>query len=379
MNHPFNCLQEYAPHFVQVLFASIIPIGEYKAKMDMMLTSSAIRLQIESSLAQRIPSALTPAPKLIHPVAATGIASLDEVLRGGLPVGAVSELVGPECSGRTSAAFSFLSGVTQAAKVCAWIDVCDVLDPASAAAVGIDLTRLLWVRCGRAQKSVTPASYSFALPEKYLVPPAAKKGLHGGGHGPHPRTETKGLSKAVHGLLQSKAIEPRCAEPQRQERSRAEVFERALPLSSASAIAALRPRKPWSRIEQALRVTDLLLQSGGFSAIVLDMGSLAAEVVSRVPLATWFCYRAAAERTQSSILLLTQHPCAKSSAELVLRFHPASSICDESTVFSGIEPRVEVVRRRYTETPSNVIPLRKPPQSVNVASWQSRTVWAGCR
>ena len=87
-----------------------------------MPTSSAIRLQIESPLAQKIPSALTPAPKMIRPVAATGIASLDEVLKGGLPVGAVSELVGPECSGRTSVALSFLSRMTQAAKVCAWIE-----------------------------------------------------------------------------------------------------------------------------------------------------------------------------------------------------------------------------------------------------------------
>jgi len=357
----------------------LFAIGEYKAKQINMLTSSSIRLQIESALAQRIPSALTPAPKLIRPVAATGIAALDEVLRGGLPVGAVSELVGPECSGRTSAALSFLSGVTQAAKVCAWIDVCDVLDPASAAAAGVDLMRLLWVRCGAVQKNVTSTSYSFALSEKYVVPPAAKKGLHGGGYGPHPRTETKGLSEAVHGLLQSKAIEPRCAESQRRERSREDVFEPALRMSPTSAAALPRPRKPWTRMEQALRVTDLLLQSGGFSAIVLDMGSLAPEVVSRVPLATWFRYRAAAERTQSSILLLTQHPCAKSSAELVLRFQSASNICDEKTVFSGIEPRVEVVRSRYTETPTNVIPLRKPPQRVNAACWQSRTVWAGCR
>jgi RecA/RadA recombinase len=44
---------------------------------------------------------------MIRPVAATGIESLDEVLKGGLPVGAVSELLGPECSGRTSVALSF--------------------------------------------------------------------------------------------------------------------------------------------------------------------------------------------------------------------------------------------------------------------------------
>ena len=126
-----------------------------------------------------------------------------------------------------------------------------------------------------------------------------------------------------------------------------------------------------------MRTTDLLLQGGGFSAIVLDMGSLAPEFVSRVPLATWFRYRAAAERTQSSILLLTQHACAKSSAELLLRFSRRMRLCDEATVFTGIEPHVEVARRRFTEAPTNVVPLRKPPQSANAASWQSRTTWAG--
>lgn len=344
-----------------------------------MPTSSAIRLQIESALAQKIPSALTPAAKMIRPVASTGIVALDEVLQGGLPVGAVIELVGPECSGRTSVALSFLSRMTQTAKVCAWIDVSDTLDPVSAAAAGIDLARLLWVRCGVMKKTIEPTNPSFALPEKYLVPAAAKKGLHGGGLGPHPRTESKGLSQAVRGLLRAEAIEPRCTESQHRVQARIEVFEPNLRQSATNVVPPLRSRKPWSRMEQAFRATDLLLQGGGFSAIVLDMGSLTPEAVSRVPLATWYRYRAAAERTQSSILLLTQHPCAKSSAELMLRFQRANAICDERTVFSGIEPRVEVARRRFTETPTNVIPLRKPPQGVNVVSWQSRTVWAGRR
>jgi recombination protein RecA len=81
-------------------------------------------------------------------------------------------------------------------------------------------------------------------------------------------------------------------------------------------------------MEQALRTADLLLQAEGFSAIVLDMASLAPEFVSRVPLATWHRYRLAAERIQSSILLLTQHSCAKSSAELLLRLQPSAALCD---------------------------------------------------
>jgi RecA/RadA recombinase len=344
-----------------------------------MSSATAIRLQIESALAHKIPSALTPAQKMVRSVAATGIEPLDELLNGGLPIGAISELVGPECSGRTSVALSFLAQITQAGKVCAWIDVSNALDPVSVAAAGVDLARLLWVRCGLAQASVQRASYNFALPQKYLIPPPVKRGLHGGGFGSHPRGEVKGLSEAVGGLFEHEAIAPRCAEPRRQVRPKQESFGSSRPSMSRRQARTSLPLKPWSRIEQALRSADLLLQSGGFSAIVLDMGSLVPEFVSRVPLATWFRYRAAAERTQSSILLLTQHPCAKSSAGLLLRLDSAEALRDEATVFTGIKPRVEVARRRFAPTPSNVIPLRKPPQSANTASWQSRTSWVGRR
>jgi hypothetical protein len=78
----------------------------------------------------------------------------------------------------------------------------------------------------------------------------------------------------------------------------------------------VKDAKPWARIAQALRAADLLLQAGGVSAIVLDMAGIAPEHAARVPLATWFRYRAALERTRTSLLLLTQHSCAKSSAEL---------------------------------------------------------------
>jgi hypothetical protein len=270
--------------------------------------------------------------------------------------------------------------MTQVEKVCAWIDVSDTLDPESAAAVGVDLSRLLWVRCGVQIASQTrpSAQRTFSLPEKYMVAPPTKKGLHGGGFGPHPRSEIKGLSGAVSGFLRSETIAPRCAEPQHRVRRESDVFEPNLRPITQKWSNPATPRKPWSRIEQALQATDLILQGGGFSAIVLDMGSIAPEHASRVQLATWFRYRAAAEKTQASFLLLTQHSCAKSSAELVLRFHPGDPLSD-TTVFTGIEHRLEVARRRFTQTPSNVVPLRKPPQSVNVASWCTRSTWAGVR
>jgi recombination protein RecA len=345
-----------------------------------MTSASTLRLQIESALSQKIPSALTPVPKMMRPVAATGIEALDDLLGGGLPIGAISELVGPECSGRTSVALSFLAQMTQAGKVCSWIDVANTFDPASAAATGVDLTRLLWVRCGVAQTRVQRDARNFVLPDRYLIATPAKKGLHGGGFGPHPRSEANGLSEAVAGLLRPEAIAPRCAEPQHRVRQKHEAFQAQYRQTPTTGVRSSYPSRPWSRLEQALRSTDLLLQSGGFSAIVLDMGGLAPEFASRVPLATWFRYRAAAERTQSSILLLTQYPCAKSSAELLLRLQPAEALCDEATVFTGIKPRIEVARHRFTQaTESTIVPLRKPPQNAISASWHSRMPWAGRR
>jgi recombination protein RecA len=344
-----------------------------------MPTATALRAQIEAALASRIPSALTPAPRTVRPIAATGICNVDELLEGGLPLGAVTEIVGPECSGRTSLALSFTARMTQTGKVCAWIDVTNAFHPEFAAATGVDLSRLLWVRCG---VPVTPSTQQssqngFALPEKYLIPAPVKKGLLGGGLGPHPRGEVKGFSDAVTGLLRQEMIAPRCAEPQRRARYEREVFAPNPPQRPTTSRKTIASGKPWSRIDQALRVTDLLLQGGGFSAIVLDMGSVAPEHVSRVPLATWFRYRAAAERSQASILLLTQHACAKSSAGLVLRLQSGNALQEEMTVFTGVEYRVEVARERFTAVPTNVVPLRKPPQSERNASWHSRTTWAG--
>ncbi|HZY61878.1 MAG TPA: recombinase RecA [Edaphobacter sp.] len=334
-----------------------------------MPSASAIRLQIENALVRKNPSALTPQPKTVRPVIATGIGPLDSLLRGGFPVGAVTELIGPECSGRTSVALSFLARITDTNKVCAWIDVSNTFDPASAAALGVSLKKLLWVRCGVQQVTTVQRTRRFLLPEKYFNPHPIKKGLHGGGFGPHPRTEVRGLSDAVGDLFA-----PRCAEPQHKPRPQKESAEPSSILFTQTVRASRRARQ-YDAIEQGIRSADLLMQTGGFSAIVLDLGSIAREYVARVELSTWHRYRLAAERTQSSIILLTQHPCAKSSSELQLRFSLDQEV-ENTTVFNGMRSRVEVVRQRFTQAESNVVPLRKPPQNTRTACWENRTTWA---
>ena len=77
----------------------------------------------------------------------TGVPELDRLV-GGLPRGGISEIIGPPSSGRTSLLHSVLKALTIGAELCALVDASDTFDPTSAAAAGMDLGRLLWIRCG---------------------------------------------------------------------------------------------------------------------------------------------------------------------------------------------------------------------------------------
>src|SRR6185436_14534473 len=62
--------------------------------------------------------------------------------------GEITEIVGRLSSGRTSLLIAALRRATRAGAAAALVDVDDVFDVAGAARAGIDLGRLLWVRCG---------------------------------------------------------------------------------------------------------------------------------------------------------------------------------------------------------------------------------------
>ena len=96
-------------------------------------------------------AAITPASSLeIRPApdkASSGITSLD-ALTGGLPRGCLTEICGPDSSGRTSLLLAALAATTRREEVCTLIDVSDAFHPQSSAAAGVNLERLLWIRCG---------------------------------------------------------------------------------------------------------------------------------------------------------------------------------------------------------------------------------------
>jgi RecA/RadA recombinase len=77
---------------------------------------------------------------------ATGIAEIDALLAGGFPRGEQSEIHGPASSGRTGVLLALLAHTTRAGALAALVDPLDRLDPASAAAAGVELERLLWLR-----------------------------------------------------------------------------------------------------------------------------------------------------------------------------------------------------------------------------------------
>ena len=255
-----------------------------------MPATAALRLQIEQALERRFPSALSPAPRTIYEVASTGIAEADRLVEGGLPVGAISEITGPASSGRTSLVLAFLAQRTAEERVCAWVDASDAFDPESAAANGVNLRQLLWVRC---------------------------------------------RDIAGHTGMQLKA--------------RAE-------------------KRPWTRLDQALRATDLLLQAAGFAAIVLDLGDVAPEHASRIPLATWFRFRQAADRSRCTLIVLGQTGYAQSSAAVALECAALQPETAGSAVLRGFTFKLQRGRQRFT--PINTSG-RKPP----VSTWSAGSAW----
>ena len=76
----------------------------------------------------------------------TSLTGLDQLLGGGLPRGELVELVGRGSCGRFAALLAVLRAVTGAGEAAALVDQGAQLDPQSAAEVGVDLERLLWLR-----------------------------------------------------------------------------------------------------------------------------------------------------------------------------------------------------------------------------------------
>lgn len=74
----------------------------------------------------------------------TGSLSLDVALgAGGLPMGRIVEIYGPESSGKTTLTLEVIAAAQREGKVCAFIDAEHALDPVYARKLGVDIDNLL--------------------------------------------------------------------------------------------------------------------------------------------------------------------------------------------------------------------------------------------
>ena len=255
------------------------------------------RLSESPKLAGVIPASrleIRPAPE----TASSGIPQVD-ALTGGFPRGCLTEVCGSDSSGRTTLLLSALGAATRREEICTLIDVSDAFDPHSATAAGVNLERLLWVRCGTNQ--------AFAYSR------------------------------------------------QRRKAQSREEWER---------------RRREDPVEQALRATDLLLQSSGFGLVVIDLAGVPLKTARRIPLTTWFRFQRAVENTATILLVIGEQACAQSCAAMQLVLSSQFSVLSQvrpshTELLSEMEIHAEVLRSRSE---------RKPVQSVRT-TFETRTVW----
>lgn len=88
----------------------------------------------------------------------TGVEEIDSAA-GGLPRGGMTEIYGAPSTGRTSLLLSILAQATALREeICALVDAEDVFDPRAAARAGVQLHRLLWVRCNHSAEQALKAT-----------------------------------------------------------------------------------------------------------------------------------------------------------------------------------------------------------------------------
>ncbi len=114
---------------------------------------AALRSKVELALAGRVAAPFNYRDRQEVVTVSSGIPEID-LLTGGLPRGALTEIFGPSCSGRTSLLLAALSARTAQEEACALIDGGDAFDPHSAEAAGVELRKLLWVRCRNVEQAL---------------------------------------------------------------------------------------------------------------------------------------------------------------------------------------------------------------------------------
>ena len=114
---------------------------------------ATLRSQIEADLRGRVASPFAYRDRNAFELVSTGVPEMDALV-GGLPRGAMTEICGAACSGRTSLLLSALASRTAEGEACALVDARDSFDPLTGNVAGIALGKLLWVRCQNIEQAL---------------------------------------------------------------------------------------------------------------------------------------------------------------------------------------------------------------------------------
>jgi len=243
----------------------------------------------------------------------SGIAEVDAIT-GGIPRGCLSEIYGPASSGKTSVLLATIAAATRREQTCVLIDASDSFDPQSGAAAGVEFGKLLWVRCGELSSVIGRRSSVSNVSADDRRP----------------------------------KIEDFLFKPQRSS-------ER--------------------RLEQVLKSTDLVLQSGGFGMVALDLAGIPEKFVRRIPLASWFRFQRAVEHTKTALLVVSEFACAQTCAAVVVKL--GNHISALSLQPSGKPSHTQLLGRIQIEAELSRMRLeRKPAGSVRTV-FSTQTIRTG--
>src|SRR6266853_5283666 len=142
-------------------------------------------------------------------------------------------------------------------------------------------------------------------------------------------------------------------------------------LSSAANARVECDRLLWVRcsgnLERAFKATDLLLQSGGFGLVALNLADVAAKYTRRIITSWWFRFRRSIENTPTTLVVLTPVACIRSCAALVLEVKSEGPVWPNTVSFDleNSDAKLTMIETREHSTPrlSLVTDSTLPPET----------------
>jgi hypothetical protein len=140
----------------------------------------------------------------------------------------------------------------------------------------------------------------------------------------------------------------------------------ATPVSPTSIFMEVQASSPELKLEQVLKTTDLILQSGGFGLVVLDLAGIPETFSRRIPLASWFRFQRTIDSAKTALLVVSESPLTQSCAGLVIKLCSKPSAVSyqpsakplHALILEGMQVEAKVARSRLE---------RRPMQSVTAA------------